>query len=148
MAEVRVIIYDSRIEAMSLPGGQVYRWGRQRAQHMRTLARRYAGKRTGLLRATMYSEYIKAPHGAHFFVGTRTGYGVYPHEGTGGQPGGPLFRKRMEGRPGQASKGFWHPGMQHALPGGRWPPVVSGPIRGQRAQKFLTRAMTDVMATL
>ena len=144
MPTVRVVVYDSAIEAMSLPGGQVYKWTRQRAQRIRTLAIKKAPKRTGLLRESIHSRYEKPANGTIFYVGSDVYYAKWVHEG---HPGSPGFH-RLEGKPGQASHGIWKPGYQHNLYRGKWPRGTPHGVIGTDPDPYLSSALEEVLAAL
>lgn len=137
MAElVRVVIFDSQLTAMNMPGGEVWRWNRQRSVRIGNLARRKAPRRTGALAASVESSWEgSTPTEVVHQVSADAGYAAAVHEGT--FPYGP-------GEP-VASR---HAGPMHLPPYGRYGYKTAHMVDGQHPQPFLTAALEEVMASL
>ena len=60
-SDFELVIYDSKIIAMSLPGGQTWRWARQRRGRVERLAKMNVRSRTGELARSIYGYYEPAP---------------------------------------------------------------------------------------
>ena len=128
--DVRLVIYDSGIAAMSLPGGAIWRWARQRSVRVERTAKAFAPIRTGELRRSIYATYEPSPPKEVIMeVHATAYYAQYVHEGTFGPilPRSGKFLK-FKGRDGHN--------------------VYARSVSGQRPQPFLTDALLLVMADL
>lgn len=84
MADFRLVVYDSAIAAMSLPGGQTWRWARQRRNRIERLAKAQVGVRTAELKHSIYGTYEPGrPNQIVMEVWAGTNYALYHHEGFG-----------------------------------------------------------------
>ena len=128
---VYVEVYDSKIEAMSAPGGMVFKWAYQRSRKIERLAKAAAPKRTGRLAASISSSYDKVPNGVIMRVSAGASYARYVHEGTYGPIVSPRGRKM-----------FLHPAW------GGHPTMHKWAVNGQRPQPFLAEALHVVMRDL
>lgn len=132
MADIRVVVYDSGIAAMSLPGGDIYRWTRQRRERVERLTRLNAPKRTGRMARSVRGNYIpRSPTRIHMEVHVETEYALYVHEGV---PGWIIAKS-----PGGMNLPAWPPHRaKWGLPA----------VRGQRANPFAANALREVMGDL
>lgn len=124
--DVRVVVYDSRIEAMSEPGGDVFRYAQAKARRAAAYSKEIAPKRTGHLAASIRHDTRHVRHGAVGRIRATARYAVWVHEGTG-----PVVGKAM-----------WMPKYKY------------GTLRhwryeraGQRPQPFLLEGLRLSMAT-
>ena len=128
--DVRLVIYDTGIAAMSYPGGQIWRWAYQRRTRVERVAKSMAPVRTGELRRSIYGSYEPAPP-QHVVMEVHAGaeHALWVHEGTGPfiSAGGDLMRLR--------------PGNGHGV-------VYKRVVRGQMPNPFLERALELVMRDL
>lgn len=132
-SDVTLVIYDSKIIAMSLPGGPVWRWARQRSKRVERLAKLNVGKRSGRTERSIEASYnagASRPHDVVMEVSAGTEYALFHHEGTTG-PITPVGSRFM------------------VLPAwGPWPTLRATSVRGQRANPFLFDALREVMRDL
>lgn len=147
MADVAVVIYDGKIEAMTAPGGMVFRWAYQRRKRVERIAKQLCPKRSGNLRDSIEGEYTKVPNGVVMYVRagglttiTQNGrsYAEYVHEGTLDKiivaiPPTPY----MVLRPGTST-----------LTGIAYGTRRRTQVAGQRPQPFLSQALYVVMQDL
>lgn len=135
--DVDIVIYDSKIAAMSLPGGQIWRWARQRRARVERLAIRKCPRRYGTLASTIRGTYNPGPpeqvimeiHAGDEWVAP---YAVWVHEGTHG----PI-----------TSHGSWPMKLRPYPP--RYPHTIEKyEVAGQRPQPFLQEALIEVMRSL
>lgn len=126
---VRVVVYDSRIQAMSAPGGDVFRYAQRKAQRTASFAKAFAPKRTGRLAAGIRSDTRTVVQGAVGRTRSTAHYSAYVHEGTTG----PIVATNSE-------KGLWVPRRKYGYKRG-WRDSVAG----QRANPFLDRALSASM---
>lgn len=140
----RVFIYDSKITAMSHPGGMVWKWAYQRRKRVEHLAKVKAPKRTGRLARSISGDYNKVPNGVVMHVTATADYSIFVHEGTGHWVGRPDIRsKRMLDRRGRS------PAKMHLQPAwGGHPEMWRATVRGQEPQPFLEDALDTVMRDL
>lgn len=134
--EIDVVIYDTVITAMNLPGGMVWKWARQKSQRVSTTAKFLAPKRTGALARSVTSFYEGSSRD-QTVVGVSAGgpsapYAIYVVKGTGGHENY-IF---PEGKAFKLPPSAGRVGLYRA-----W-------VRGQEANDFLSEALEDVMATL
>lgn len=147
MADVEVIIYDGKIEAMTAPGGMVFKWAYQRRKRVERIARQLCPVRTGNLRDSIEGEYTKVPGGVVMYVRagglttiTQNGrsYSEYVHNGTHDKAIVPKPPNQfMLLRPGISKK----TGVAY----GR---VKKRRVGGQDPQPFLSQALYTVMRDL
>lgn len=131
MSDVRIVVYESKIAAMALPGGQIFRWTKRRRDAVEALAVATCPMRTGSLKASINGVYRPFARN-HIRMEVHAGneladYALWVHEGTRAEIT-PLGPNPMRLRP-------WPP---HGWKS-KW--VVSG----QRAQPFLRNALERVM---
>lgn len=126
---VRVVVYDSRIQAMSAPGGDVYRYAQGKARTTAATAKAFAPKRTGRLAASIRTDTRTVRQGAVGRVRANAPYAIYVHEGTTGPITSPTGRLWVP-----VARGAWRR---------RWMDSVSG----QAANPFLSRALSVAMHT-
>lgn len=124
---VRVVVYDSRIEAMSMPGGDVYRYANEKARRAAAFAKEIAPKRTGHLAATIRHDTRHVRHGAVGRVRATARYAIYVHEGTHGpilphgsflwvpKSRGSRLRRRMPSVSGQRPQPFLLEGLRLSM---------------------------------
>ena len=124
---VRVVVYDSRIQAMSAPGGDVYRYAQGKARTTAALAEVEAPKRSGRRAASFRTDPRTVRNGAVARVRANAHYAVYVHEGTTGPITGHSGRLWVPVAPRSAKR--------------RWMDSVSG----QSANPFLARALSASM---
>lgn len=133
-ADVEVIIYDSAITAMSLPGGQVWRYGFQKARRTERLAKANVRSRSGYLASQIHAFYEGSQRDqATMVVSADTEYAAAVHEGSGD------------------AEGLIHPTHHRFLridEGGGFGVSYHRSVRGQRANPFLTDALEAVIGTL
>jgi hypothetical protein len=151
--DVRVVIYESKIRAMSTPGGMVWKWARSRARRIENLAKGIAPERTGKLTRSIEGKYVPGPPEHTFMdVTAHKRYATFVHEGTGGGVVG--FRRFTTARgkhaplkptPGPGSHGRWRPGMANPWPRGHKAGTF---IAGINADPFLEEALRSVMADI
>jgi len=134
-ADVRLVIYDSRIAAMSLPGGQIWRFAYQRRTKVERLAKATAPVRTGDLRAGIYATYEPSkPKTVIMEVHSGARHSLWVHEGTAHAGMGyirPRSAKRLI-----LPAGYGH--RRHALK----------KVRGQKPNPWLERSLVAVMRDL
>jgi hypothetical protein len=147
MADVEVVIYDHKIEAMTAPGGMVFKWAYQRRKRVERIARQLCPVRSGNLRDSIEGEYTKVPGGVVMYVRagglstiTQNGrsYAEYVHNGTLDKlivPHAP--NPYMILKPGYSSK----TGISYGRRRRRW-------VYGQDPQPFLSQALYVVMQDL
>lgn len=128
----RVTIYQSRIDALFLPGGDVWGWARRMGQETMAEAIQEAPSRTGELRAL--HGYNVTPAGktqVRWTVWNDAQHARFVHEGTSG-PITAASGGRLRIRPAPHS----------------WSPVPLYPVavRGQRANPWIQRASDSVLA--
>lgn len=132
MPETRLVIYDSAIAAMSLPGGQTWRWAFQRRRKVERLAKEFVPVRSGNLKRNIFGYYEPSrPNLIVMEVWCQSDHAIYVHEGTTG----PILPQRgqyMTLKP--AYNGF--------------PVTKQRQVRGQRANPFLDNALQTVMRDL
>ncbi|HEU4911402.1 MAG TPA: hypothetical protein VFV76_05860, partial [Actinomycetes bacterium] len=137
MADVEVVIYDGKIEAMTAPGGMVFKWAYQRRKRVERIAKQLCPVRSGNLRDSIEGEYTKVPNGVVMYVRagglstiTQNGrsYAVYVHEGTEGLITAHPPKPYMVLRPGISKK----TGVAY----GR---LRKKAVAGQDAQPFLSQ---------
>lgn len=133
--EVTVVVYDSKITAMNLPGGMVYRYTDNKTESVLRAAKAFAPKRTGRLvggirkdvRTTSRDRVIGR-------VRSTAPHSTWVHEGTYGP---------IEAR-GTAEHGMMRlPAWKGAPPGVT---ILRQRVAGQRANPFLTRALAVGLA--
>lgn len=135
MADVEIVIYDSAIAAMSLPGGSVWKFAHQRRTRVERIAKSTAPVRTGDLRAGIYATFEPAkPKNVIMEVHSGAGHSLWVHEGTKNNGLGYI-------RPRNAKRlilpaGYGH--RRHSLK----------KVHGQRANPWLRRALQEVMRDL
>lgn len=129
MAEVRVVVYDSVITAMSEPGGMVFKWAYQRRQKVERLAKTLAPKRTGHMASKISASYDKVPNGVVMYVTSPVHYSAWVHEGT---------------RPFLSENKMFIPPNPPFWPNASYVYFR----RGQRAQPFLRQALEVVIHSL
>lgn len=141
----RMDVNDRSITAMSLPGGDVWKYAYQRRRRIERRAKQLCPKRSGSLRASVTGFFFPAPID-HIQMQVLAGghYAKYVHEGTGPQFG----PRELHGHPGQGSKGRWRPGMQRAFQRKRWPGGTKTGVSGQHPTPFLSDALHEVMRDL
>jgi hypothetical protein len=121
------VVYDSKITAMSLPGGQVWRWAYQRRQRVLHLAKlRCPQGKTGRLRESITAYYDPAAPRDHIImqVAAETPYAAAVHEGAEPHLIYPSKSPRLvfwwerEGRKfvGRVGQPVHHPGIRHPQP--------------------------------
>lgn len=84
---VRVVVYDSRIEAMSMPGGSVFTYAQTKARRAAAYAQEFAPVRTGRLRAGIRHDTRHVADGAVGRARATARHSAWVHEGTDG----PIF---------------------------------------------------------
>lgn len=132
MPETRIVIYDSAIAAMSLPGGSTWRWAFQRRRRVERLAKEFAPSRTGEMKRSIFGYYEPArPNQIVMEVWCQNDHAIYVHEGTTG-PILPRDHKYMVLKPAY----------------GPYPISLQRSVRGQNAQPFLDNALQAVMRDL
>jgi hypothetical protein len=132
---VRIRVFDSRIDAMHLPGGDVWNWAAGLKHEMEVLAKAKAPKRTGHLAESVSTSQGSNALGTFVTMGASAHYAAWVHEGTHGPifPRGANYLKfRGQGvwAGGNSRDGYWR------LPS----------VSGQRSQPFLRDAMEEVLA--
>jgi hypothetical protein len=137
MADVHVVIYESRITAWSMPGGMVYKWAYQKRVRLEALAKAGAPKRTGALAASVSGHYDKVPNGLMMSVSADAGYAAAVHEGTLGANIRPKNGEYMRLRPGTSKR----TGRSYGF-------LYKKRVRGQRPQPFLADALDTVIRGL
>ena len=131
MADVDIVIYDSKIIAMSLPGGQTWRWARQRRARVERIAKMNVRSRTGELSRSIYGYYEPGPPNQIIMeVHAETDYALYVHEGTTG----PITSDSGE--------------RMYLPPWGPYKARRVHAVRGQRANPYLADALEEVMLDL
>jgi hypothetical protein len=130
--EVRLVVYDTLIARMSLPGGRTYQWVVGKRRRIENAARAFAPVRTGELKASIRGSYVKSrPNHVVMHVTASAEHALYVHEGTGPwiRPTGSKFLRLK-------------PGPNHPNP------TYREAVRGQRANPFLANALDTVMRGL
>lgn len=126
---VRVVVYDSRIQAMSAPGGDVFRYAQHKAQRAAAYGKAFAPKRTGALAAGIRSDTRTVVQGAVGRARSTARHSAWVHEGTYG----PIVATH-------SPEGMWVPRRKFGFRRG-WRQEVAG----QRANPFLDRALSAAM---
>ena len=124
---VRVVVYDSRISAMSLPGGDVYKYTKDKTTRAATYAQIFAPMRSGRLRASIRTDVRGLTSGTVGRVRATAWHSTWVHEGTG-----PLIYPDGDF--------LWVPVAKHATKRRR-----REFVRGQTANPFLERALDAAM---
>jgi len=140
MAEARLVVYDSRIEGMAAPGGDIWEWIGDQCREVEGWAVLFCPVRTGRLKASIRMDRRKLARGCVGRVRATMPYASWVHDGTGPQVG----PRELHGEPGPGSRGRWHPGMELAFKHKRWPGGKKEGVRGQNAQPFLKAALDIV----
>jgi hypothetical protein len=131
MADVDLVIYDSKIIAMSLPGGQTWRWARQRRARVERLAKMNVRSRSGELSRSIHGYYEPAPPNQVIMeVHAEAPHALWVHEGTDG--------------PITSESGA----RMYLPPYGPWSGRRVHQVRGQQANPFLADALEEVMLDL
>lgn len=131
---VRIRVFDSRIHAMSLPGGMIYRWGAQVTREVADLARvtapiarqDWGHGMPGRLKASHKHSVGANAIGVFGTVTNTAPYAKFVHEGTST----PITPKT-------------YPYMKFSINGRTF---RKQEVRGQSAQPWLSDAMLAVMA--
>ena len=135
---IRVVIHDSRIAELSLPGGDVYRFTSKLAKQTQAMARGIcpvggptAGYPPGYLYGKHYRRVIGLPKGCVGYVGNSAPHALWVHEGTTG----PIYPTR----------GQWLrvPSLRRT---GRLRYTYRRSVAGQSAQPWLENAMVAVIS--
>jgi hypothetical protein len=121
---VRVVVYDSRIDAMSLPGGDVFRYAQTKARRAAAYAQEFAPVRTGYLRSQIRHDTRPVAHGAVGRARATAYYSAWVHEGTDTITNGPMWVPKRK----MGTLRVW-----------------MDEVAGQRAQPFLARGLTAAM---
>lgn len=138
MAEpVRVTIYDSRVDSLFLPGGDVWGWmGGVGAEHLQA-AYMFAPRRSGHLASQHYPVAIITPYkkrGVRYTIRNDADYALFVHEGTTG----PIVAD------------YWDDGTQSFLgpmaPWGGFSTPFARSVSGQRANPWINKAGEFVLA--
>jgi hypothetical protein len=124
----RLVIYDSKIAAMSLPGGQIFRWTLKRRERVEMKAILNAPIRYGTLKASIHGVYRpRSANHIYMEVHAEAEHALWVHEGTNG----PI-----------TALGPW----KMNLPAwGIHPDRRLWSVSGQRSQPFLRNALESVM---
>lgn len=132
---VRVVVFESAVDAMHQPGGMIYDEMRDAAREVAFLAKLDAPKRTGELAAgiRMASERRASRKKVGFYVRSDAPYSYWVHEGTG-----QIYAK--------SRRGMSVPAYRESGPRGVAPRRRRRTVRGQRANPFLTNNLRYVMA--
>lgn len=125
--EVYVVVYDTKVDAMNTPGGDVYRYVDHKTEASMVAAKAFAPKRTGRLaggirkdvRTTSRDRVIGRVRSTRY-------YSQWVHEGTG-----PLIHAQGDYMNLPAYRG--------AAPGHR---IKRAVVRGQAANPFLTEGLS------
>lgn len=125
---VRVVVFDSRIQAMNAPGGSVNTYVRTKTQTAATVSKAVAPKRTGWLAANIRTDVREVRNGSVGRVRSNARYSAWVHEGTG-----PVIYPHGEF--------LWVPVSRHSLKRKERPFVA-----GQKANPFLVRGLEAAMA--
>lgn len=123
--EVTVIVYDSRISALSFPGGSVYHYIDRKTESTVRYAKAFAPKRTGRMAGQIRKDVRPLRSGTVGRVRSPVYYSVYVHEGTG-----PIILPK-------SGRYLSIPQSRYSTSRRRLKPFV----RGQRANPFLEKAM-------
>lgn len=123
--EVTVVVYDSRITAMSMPGGMVFRYTERLTESTVSYAKAFAPKRTGRMAGQIRKDVRPLRSGTVGRVRSPVPYSVYVHEGTG------PFIYPKTGRYLSIPQSRYSTGRRKLRPF----------VRGQEANPFLVRAM-------
>jgi hypothetical protein len=121
---VRVVVYDSRIDAMSLPGGDVFLYAQTKARRAAAYAQEFAPVRTGHLRRSIRHDTRPVANGAVGRARATAYYSAWVHEGTDTITNGPMWVPKRK-------FGTYRVWMNE--------------VSGQRAQPFLARGLTAAM---
>lgn len=137
-SEVRLVVYDTLIARMSLPGGAIFRWTRRRRELVEHLSIAFAPMRSGELKASINGTYNPRPGRFQVRMEVRASapHALWVHEGTRGLDG----RARIKPHP---------PNKYLRLsPGNGHPTLYRKSVRGQKANPFMRRALTQVMGSV
>jgi hypothetical protein len=127
--EVRVVVYDSRIQAMSAPGGMVFKYANEKARRAAAFGKEMAPKRTMRMANSIRHDTRTVRNGAVGRVRVTVPYARYVIKGTDG----PIFPD---------GEFLWVPVAPRAVKRRRMPSVS-----GQSANNFMERALAASMAT-
>lgn len=128
---VRVVVYDSKIEAMNFPGGDVYEYTKSKTRTCTYLAKSFAPMRSGRLAAGIRSDVRPRTSSVVGRVRATARHSAWVHEGTKDRE--PIFSPD---------------GNRMSLPpGGGYSARRLYAVKGQRAQPFLMEALAETMAT-
>jgi hypothetical protein len=125
--EVRVVVYDSRIQAMSAPGGQVFRYASEKTRRAAAFSKETAPKRTGHLAGTIRHDTrtvrngavgrvrVGAPYATFVIHGTPSP--IYPHGDFLWVPKfhGSLYRVKRDSVAGQRANNFLERGLRASM---------------------------------
>lgn len=124
---VRVVVYDSRIQGMNAPGGDVNNYVRRKTGLTAVLAQDRAPVRTGRLKAGIRTDVRMVRQGTVGRVRSTARHSLWVHEGTDS----PILPE---------GEFLWVPARKY---GSRR--VKMDMVRGQAAQPFLAEALSVVM---
>lgn len=126
-SSVRVVVYDTRIQGMNVPGGEVNNYVRRKVGLTAVLAQEKAPVRTGRLKAGIRTDVRTVRNGTVGRVRSTAKHSLWVHEGTTG----PIF----------GNAGFlWVPSSKYGTRR-----VRRSEVAGQRANPFLAEALDVVM---
>lgn len=133
--ETTVVVFDSKITAMNLPGGQVYRYADHKTESVLRAAKAFAPKRSGRLAGGIRKDVRTTSRDRVVGrVRSTARHSKWVHEGTYG----PIVAR------GTASHGMMRlPAYQGAPPGKT---ILRPRVRGQEANPFLTKALAVGLA--
>lgn len=122
--EVRVVVYDSRIQAMSAPGGMVYRYASDKGRKAAAYAKEEAPKRTRYLANNIRHDTRTVRNGAVSRARSTAYYSTWVHEGTGDVEGKAMWMPKWKGgtlrvwryeRAGQKANPFMLRGLRMSM---------------------------------
>lgn len=124
---VRVVVYDSRLDAFTLPGGDVYRYTQEKTRRAAVYAQMFAPVRSGALKASIRTDVRGLTSSTVGRIRATARHAQWVHEGTDDiiYPEGEFL---------------WVPVAKYATKRRK-----RDFVRGQRANPFLERALGAAM---
>lgn len=126
---VRVVVYDSKIEAMNFPGGDVHTYTRAKTIMARDFARTYVPVRSGTLYRSIHYSVRPRVSSVVGRVSADARHAAWVHEGTLDKA--PIYGKN---------------GRMYLPAGGGYSARKVWWVSGQKPQPFLTDALVSTMA--
>jgi hypothetical protein len=147
MSATRIVVTVDQTavrEYVTSPSGPVYRFVEEKAKAVQQSAKRYCPSASGALRNSIDIQMLISAMTVYALVGSRLGYAIYVHEGTGiyGPRHAMIFPvkgKFLVFTPSGGSAGSW--GQAGSGSGGAGGTVFARSVKGIPSTPFLYQAM-------